>query len=138
MNNKGEKMRKTRSLLCLLAILFVAHGLSFAEETVAQLKERIIDIQNQGKLGFRNFTLCSNTIGYGQYVSVPNNKVKAGTTVYFYYEPVNLYTNRRNGGYHIWYTQDIILTTEDGQELYRQGAGHSVESLIICLGKFIQ
>jgi len=60
---------------------------TFSQETVLELKERIIDIQNTGELGFRNFTLCQNIITYGQYVPYPNNNVKAGSEIYFYYEP---------------------------------------------------
>jgi len=86
------------------------------QDAVLKLKESIIDIQNLGKLDFRNFTLCSNVFGYGQYVPVPENKVEAGSEVYFYYEPVNLYTNRKDNAYQIGYTQDMILTSVDGEE----------------------
>ncbi len=85
---------------------------------VNQYKEQIIDIQNQSKLGFRSFTLCANIIGFGQYIPIKGNKVKAGTTLYFYYEPENLFTNRMGGNYQMWFTQDMIVLTEDGEELY--------------------
>ena len=87
------------------------------QDAVLKLKESIIDIQNLGELGFRNFTLCSNVLGYGQYVPVAGNKVEAGSEVFFYYEPVNLYTNRKDDAYQLWYTQDMILTTAEGEEL---------------------
>lgn len=88
-----------------------------SEETVASLKEKIIDIQNKGELGISKFTLCSNVLGFGQYVPIANNQVKAGSKVYFYYEPLNLFTNRKDGIYAIWFTQDMILKSEDGTEL---------------------
>ncbi len=112
-------MRKSIALIWVLGLVLWLPGLTFAQESVPELKQRILDLQNQGELGFRNFTLCSNIIGYGQYVAIPDNKVKVGSEVFFYYEPVNLFTNRQDNAYHIWYTQDIVLYTEDGQEIYR-------------------
>lgn len=101
------------ALLFFLALSTASHG----EETVFELKERIIDIQNKGKLGFRNFTRCNNIITYGSYVPAPDNKVKAGSKLLFYYEPENIFTNRRNGSYQIWYTQDLIVKDSEGNEL---------------------
>ena len=103
--------------LIFLGVFLLIANATIAQETVLELKERIIDIQNKGKLGFRNFTLCKNIITYGQYVSYPNNQVKAGSKIYFYYEPKNLFTNRRGNTYHIWYTQDLIVRDSNGKEL---------------------
>ena len=92
-------------LVVTMVCLCPGEGLS-AEETVAALKERIIDIQNKGKLGFRNFNRCDNIITYGSYVPAEGNKVPAGSKLLFYYEPENVFTNRVGGSYQIWYTQD--------------------------------
>lgn len=87
------------------------------EQQVLKLKEQIIDIQNNGVLGIGNFTLCSNILGYGQYVPASSAKVKQNATIYFYYEPVNLFTNRLKGAYQIRFTQDIVLKSEAGEIL---------------------
>jgi hypothetical protein len=102
----------------ILALLTVSTA--FSQETVAELKERIIDIQNKGELGFANFSMCSNILGYGQYVPIEGSRIAAGSKVFFYYEPVNFFTNRRAGMYQIWFTQDMILKSDDGTELVRQ------------------
>lgn len=111
-----------KRIVCLTIIaLFIITGCTavYAQSNkIAQLKEQIIDLQNEGTLGFKNFILCTNIIGYGQYVATPTNKVKAGTEIYFYYEPLNFFTNRRNGGYHVWYTQDMILLDENSKVIY--------------------
>jgi len=88
-----------------------------AEETVEKLKEQIIDIQNKGKLGFRNFTRCDNIITYGSYVPATDNKVEAGSKLLFYYEPENVFTNRRDETFQIWYPQDLIVKDAEGEEL---------------------
>ena len=88
-----------------------------AEETVEELKEKIIDIQNKGELGFRNFTRCDNIITYGSYVPAADNKVEAGSKLLFYYEPANVFTNRRDKTFQIWYTQDLIVKDAEGEEL---------------------
>ena len=106
--------------ITIIAVIVITGctALSAQESKVAQLKEQIIDLQNAGQLEFKNFYLCTNIIGYGQYVAAKSNKVKAGTEIYFYYEPVNLFTNRSNSGYHVWYTQDMIVLNAEGGEIY--------------------
>ncbi len=94
--------------------------MSGKDNEVIKLKEKIIDVQNVNKLGFRNFVLCSNIVSFGQYVPVESNKVIAGSKLLFYYEPCNLFTNRKDGNYQIWYTQDMILFNNAGGEIYRQ------------------
>jgi hypothetical protein len=106
-----------RLITALFLFFLVAAAMAFGEDTVLSLKERIIDLQNNGALGFRNFTLCSNIITYGQYVPYPDNKVRAGSTIYFYYEPENVFTNRIGGVYQVWYTQDMIVQTASGAKL---------------------
>lgn len=44
----------------IVALIFFLPMFGHGEETVSQLKERIIDIQNEGTLGIINFNLCSN------------------------------------------------------------------------------
>ena len=112
-------MKTTRHSMAIAAALFLllfALPAAWGEDTVASLKERIIDLQNMGKPGFRNFALCSNIITYGQYVPYPDSKVKAGTKIYFYYEPENVFTNRLKGAYQIWFTQDMILRSIAGEK----------------------
>ena len=94
----------------------------FAEQTkeklVLELKDDIIKIQNQGDLGFRNFTLCSKIITMGQYVALPEPKVKVGTEeLLIYIEPANVFTSTQEGRYEIWITQDILLLDEEGELL---------------------
>ncbi len=112
-----------RLMYALAACLFLLSGVVPAgaqESEVARLKEKIIEIQNKSELGFKNFVLCKNIIGYGQYVEVENNRVKPGTKIYFYFEPANLYTNCRKASYHVWYTQDMILLDEKGEVVFQK------------------
>ena len=111
------KHQKLFMLAVVLIAIFLIPATLIAEETVKELKERIIDIQNKGELGFRNFTRCENIITYGSYVQATDNKVKAGTKLLFYYEPENVFTNRRGKTFQIWYTQDLIVKDADGEEL---------------------
>jgi hypothetical protein len=107
-----------RRFIVISAVLLMIQP-AHAQETILELKERIIELQNQGELGFRNFTLCTNIIGYGQYVPSQKPGAEPGSKIFFYYEPVNLFTNRRNGSYQIWFTQDMVLFSETGEELLR-------------------
>ena len=68
-------------LILVAAIVFSLCTAAIAEDPILALKEKIIDLQNEGALGFKSFTLCTNVIGYGQYVPYPDNKVKAGSEI---------------------------------------------------------
>jgi len=105
----------------LLFFILLISTLSFSSaqtESVTDLKEKIIDLQNEGTLGFRNLTVCNNILGFGQYVPNRGNQVKPGSTLLVYYEPENVFTNRLHGTYQIYYTQDMILTDSEGSILY--------------------
>jgi len=113
-------MTKHQKLFILttgLIVICLIPATLIAEETVKELKERIIKIQNKGTLGFRNFTRCENIITYGSYVPATDNKIKAGSELLFYYEPENVFTNQRDGTFQIWYTQDLIVKDAEGNEL---------------------
>jgi len=87
-------------------------------EKILKLKDEIVKIQNQGELGFRNFTLCSKIITFGHYVALPEPKVKVGTEeVLVYTEPANYFTNTQGERYEIWLTLDMIVLDENGEVL---------------------
>lgn len=104
----------------LLAVLSIVPVSAQEQESVLKLKNQIIDLQNRGTLGFREFSLCSNILGYGSYVPLDTPQVPQGSELQVYYEPVNVFTNRNKGQYEIWYTQDIVLLTDKGKVLYEQ------------------
>ena len=89
-------------------------------QAVLKLKNQIIDLQNKGTLAFKDFTLCSNVLGFGSYVPMEPPAVPRGGELLLYYEPVNVFTNRVKGQYEIWYTQDLALFSEQGEALYDQ------------------
>ena len=107
-----------------ILVLVMLTGAVFAEqgnyEKILKLKDEIIKIQNQGKLGFRNFTLCSKIITMGNYVPLPEPKIKVGKKLLIYYEPANVFTNTQGGRYEFWVTQDMFLFDEEGKLLFEK------------------
>jgi hypothetical protein len=107
-----------KRILGLAGLILLAASLSFAQENeILKLKERIIEIQNKGELGFRNFAFCSNIIGFGSYVPLPQPVLDKNAQLLVYYEPVNIFTSKKEGLYEIWYTQDMVLLDEQGKVL---------------------
>jgi hypothetical protein len=107
-----------KGFLSLSLVFLVAAPLVFGQaDDILKLKEKIIELQNKGELGFRNFAICSNIIGFGSYVPVAAPAFKAGDQILFYYEPLNVFTSRREGLYEIWYTQDMIVLDAKGNVL---------------------
>lgn len=88
-----------------------------ANDEIRELKERILDLQNEGDLRVGTLVMCRSIQGYGQYVPIPAKRVKAGTEVFFYIEPENLFTNRHDNMYQVWFTQDMIVLSATDEVL---------------------
>ena len=111
-----------RKILFLVILVLLTGFYSQAKadeisERVLQLKDKIVDLQNKGELGFRNFNVCSKIFTFASYVPLKEAKVKQGGKLLVYFEPANLFTNKLDGRYDIWLTQDMIVQTEAGKLL---------------------
>jgi hypothetical protein len=106
-----------RAFWCAGLIILAVSVASAQENEILKLKERIIELQNKGELGFRNLTLCSTIIGFGSYVPLASPVVDKSAQLLVYYEPVNVFTSKKEGLYEIWYTQDMVLLDEKGEAL---------------------
>jgi hypothetical protein len=102
--------------LCFVFVILIIFSGAFAQEDeILKLKEKIIDLQNKGELGFQNFTMCSKILGFASYVPLSAPVLDRNETLLIYYEPVNVYTSVREGLYEIWYTQDMTLLKENNE-----------------------
>ncbi len=102
--------------LCFVFVILITFSGAFAQEDeILKLKEKIIDLQNKGELGFQNFTMCSKILGFASYVPLSASVLDRNGTLLVYYEPVNVYTSVREGLYEIWYTQDMTLLKENNE-----------------------
>ena len=100
----------------IIWMLILAGSLCSAQESeILKLKEKIIEIQNNSELGFRHFHFCSNILGFGSYVPLANPVLDKNGDLLVYYEPVNVFTSRKEGLYEIWYTQDMALLNSAGE-----------------------
>ena len=118
--NIGDaKMRKTFCVVALVFLIIFCTRVNADEisEQVLKLKEKIIELQNKGELGFRNFTVCSKIFTFGSYIPLKEPKIKYGGKLLVYFEPANIFTNKLDGRYDIWVTQDMIVLAETGEVL---------------------
>jgi len=107
-----------RKVFCWAGLIILAVSFASAQESeILKLKEKIIEIQNKGELGFRNFSFCSTIIGFGSYVPLPGPVLDKNGQLLVYYEPVNVFTSKKEGLYEIWYTQDMVLLDAQGEAL---------------------
>jgi hypothetical protein len=113
---------KVRIQLIFLFVIgiIVAPGV-FAQETdVSLLKEKILQLQNISPLGIRTLVACSKVTDYGSYEPLPDNKVKAGNVIFFYFEPQNPSTNKTGDTYEIWLSEDMMVFSEKQQEVFKK------------------
>ena len=114
-------MRVARILCCLLLLGIVTSPFAIAQDSdVALLRERIVNLQNQYPLGIRTLVACSTVTGYGSYEPLPDNQVQSGDVIFFYVEPQNPSTNKVEGTYEIWLTQDMFVLTAQQQEIFKK------------------
>jgi hypothetical protein len=106
---------------CLLVASILSAPCVFAQDTdVSLLKERIINLQNMYPLGIQTLVACSKVTDFGSYEPLPDNKVKAGDVVFFYFEPQNPSTRKAEGRYEVWLTQDVVVLNAKQQEIYNK------------------
>ena len=106
-----------RALGFIAAVLVLAGLAASQSDEILKLKERIIEIQNRGELGFRNFTLCSKILGFSSYVPLEKNVVSKSGQLLVYYEPQNVLTSKKQALYEVWYSQDMALLKASGEAL---------------------
>jgi hypothetical protein len=116
-----------RTLYGCVVFLVLCAGIAGSEDEAGRLKQRILEIQNAGELGFKRVTLCSGVAGYGRFDPLESDAVRSGERLFFYYEPVNLTTERRDGMYRVHYSHRLILKTAAGRELYNDKQGMSFD-----------
>jgi hypothetical protein len=93
--------------------LLAFSGAAGQENEILKLKEQIIELQNNGELGFQNFILCSSIFTFASYVPLSEPVIGKTGTLLVYYEPLNIFTKKEDGIYEIWYTQDMVLLNQD-------------------------
>ena len=120
-------MKLLWTLVLIFAVITGGWAPAQQADDVTMLKEKIIDFQNADPLGIRLFIACSEVKGYGTYVARPDNRIREGDTVIFYFEPKNLFTKREAGMYEIAYTADIVILAANTQEVYVQKDAVSVQ-----------
>jgi len=108
-------------LLFLFVIGIIVTSGVFAQETdVSLLKEKILQLQNFNPLGIRTLVACSKVTDYGSYEPLPDNRVKAGDVIFFYFEPQNPSTNKTGDKYEIWLSEDMMVFSEKQQEVFKK------------------
>jgi len=100
-------------LFCTLITLLAFSGTAGQENEILKLKEQIIELQNNGELGFQNFILCSSIFTFASYVPLSEPIIGKTGTLLLYYEPHNIFTKKKDGIYEIWYTQDMVLLNQE-------------------------
>jgi len=112
-------MRAFLLAAALVVALFAAGSVQAqAADEIMDLKLQIVELQNAGTLAVSGFSFCQKIMNYASYVPLRDKTVEQGGTLYVYYEPAYWFTNTAQGRYEMWLTQDIRLTTSDGQELF--------------------
>lgn len=87
---------------------------------IAELKERIISLQNEALLGIRKFIPCSQILGYGVYVPLDKAEIRGSGELLIYVEPKNFFTKKNGEYYEIWLTEDMQVLDEQGNIIFNK------------------
>ena len=80
---------------------------------ILKLKEKIIDLQNKSKLGFRKIVLCNSIEGFGLYS--PFEPGQPVTRILLYFEPSNVSTLVSEGRFIVDLAVDVFLVDAGGK-----------------------
>ncbi len=80
---------------------------------VQKLKERIIELQNKGKLGFRKIVLCNTIEGFGVYS--PFEPGQSLNRILLYFEPSNVSTLLSEGRFIVDLAVDVFILDSNGK-----------------------
>jgi len=86
-----------------------------APDEAQALKQKIIELQNKGKLGFRKIVLCRSVEGFGVYS--PLDPGQPVSKIVFYCEPSNVSTMLSGERYVIDCAVDAFLMDSSGRPL---------------------
>jgi hypothetical protein len=86
-----------------------------ASDEAQALKQKIIELQNKGKLGFRKIVLCRSVEGFGVYS--PLDPGQPVSKIVFYCEPSNVSTMLSGERYVIDCAVDAFLMDSSGRTL---------------------
>jgi hypothetical protein len=86
-----------------------------ASDEAQALKQKIIELQNKGKLGFRKIVLCRSVEGFGVYS--PLDTGQPVSKIVFYCEPSNVSTMLSGERYVIDCAVDAFLMDSSGRTL---------------------
>ena len=107
-------MTMKKFLILTFVALMAFSGASGQENEILKLKDQIIELQNNGKLGFQQFLLCSSIFTFASYIPLSEPVIGKTGTLLLYYEPHNIFTKKEDGMYEVWYTQDMVLLNQEG------------------------
>ncbi len=96
----------------------IAGSIKPEDAEIKDLKERIIEIRNKGKLGFSKIVICSSVDGYGMYTPLKPNQ-KTGR-IWIYLEPANVSTLISEDRYVIDCRLDLLVVDSRGKVLARK------------------
>jgi len=82
-------------------------------DDIQAFKERIIESQNKGRLGFRKVVLCSSVEGFGIYS--PPQPGQAASRILLYFEPSNFSTLVSEGRYIVDLAVDLSIFDAAGK-----------------------
>jgi len=82
-------------------------------DDIQSFKERIIESQNKGRLGFRKVVLCSSVEGFGIYS--PLQPGQAASRILLYFEPSNFSTLVSEGRYIVDLAVDLSIFDAAGK-----------------------
>ncbi len=111
-------MRVVFALILTFIATFGGPVLAAQNEKINKLKAQIINIQNAGKLGVRNLTLCRKILGYGSYIPYNSNVIQKGKKAFLYFEPGNIFTSVSKGVYSSSFSEGATITDSKGKVVF--------------------
>jgi len=90
------------------------------EAAIKELSHVLMVLHNTRVLKITNVQLCEAVGGYGDYKKNPSNQVKAGDTLWLYFEVEGYGVKKEGDRYLIWLSEDSKVINAEGKVLYER------------------
>ncbi len=89
-------------------------------QAVSLLAEAMMMIKSSEKLSVSQLFLCTEIIGYRDYVKREGNTLKSGEPFLLYIEPDGYQIRKEGSEYKIWVSEDASIINETGDIIFQQ------------------
>ncbi len=91
-----------------------------SKAALSEINDAVMDIENSMDLYLKNLTRIKSVNGFGDYIPENGWVIQAGQDLNIYFEIYGYHVFKKNGNYHLWISEDVVITDETGKKVFER------------------